>query len=67
MAEVEELLRQVVNHDEKRITDTSSWYSGRLNGDDLFVIYSTEYPGNPMGKWGRPRIPQTGGTVPCVP
>ena len=38
---------EIYEFDEKRITDTSSWYSGRLNGDDLFVIYSTEYPSNP--------------------
>ena len=45
--QVEKWIRQVKNHDEKRITDTASWYKGRINGDDLFVIYSTEIANNP--------------------
>ena len=42
LKQVEKWIGQVVNHDAKRITDTASWYKGRINGDDLFVIYSTE-------------------------
>lgn len=45
--EVEKELRQIGNPESTRITDTANWYSGRLNGDDLFVIYSTEDANNP--------------------
>ena len=39
---VEEWLNNVGNPEEKSITDTAFWYKGRLAGQDLFVIYSTE-------------------------
>ena len=45
--EVEKRLRQVGNPEATRITDTANWYKGRINGDDLFVIYSTEDADNP--------------------
>ena len=40
--QVEKWLRQEGNPDEKRIADTAYWYKGRISGDDLFVIYSTQ-------------------------
>lgn len=45
--EVEKWLRQEDNPDEKKITDTANWYKGRINGEDLFVVYSTEDANNP--------------------
>ena len=44
---VEGWLRQAGNPESKKITDTASWYEGRIDGDDLFVIYSTEVANNP--------------------
>ncbi len=35
-------LRQAGSPEATRITDTANWYMGRLNGDDVFVIYSNE-------------------------
>ena len=40
--EVVKWLRQEGNAEEKSITDTARWYKGRIDGEDLFVIYSTE-------------------------
>lgn len=46
--QVETWLRQIDNHEPKRIADTDAcWYNGRINGDDLFVIYSTATASNP--------------------
>ncbi len=45
--EVEKWLRQAGNPEHTRITDTVNWYKGRIDGKDLFVIYSTEAPDNP--------------------
>ncbi len=45
--EVEKWLRQAGKPQETRITDTANWYKGRINGKDLFVIYSTEDSNNP--------------------
>ena len=45
--EVEKELRQIGNPESTRITDTANWYKGRLDGEDLFVIYSTEDVSNP--------------------
>lgn len=42
LKQVENWLRQEGNPEETRITDTANWYKGRINGDDLFVIYSNE-------------------------
>lgn len=42
LKQVEKWLRQEGNPEETRITDTANWYKGRINGDDLFVIYSNE-------------------------
>ena len=39
---VEGWLEREDDPEDKRITDTASWYMGRLNGDSLFVIYSRE-------------------------
>lgn len=39
---VEGWLRRAGSPEATRITDTANWYMGRLNGSDLFVIYSTE-------------------------
>lgn len=38
--QVEKWIRQAGNPEATRITDTANWYKGRINGDDLFVIYS---------------------------
>ena len=35
-------LQRVGNPEATRITSTANWYKGRLNGNDLFVIYSTK-------------------------
>ncbi|MBE7062485.1 MAG: hypothetical protein E7390_01675 [Ruminococcaceae bacterium] len=46
--QVETWLRQIDNHEPKRIADTDAcWYKGRIDGKDLFVIYSTATSGNP--------------------
>ncbi len=45
--EVEKWIRKAGNPEETRITDTANWYKGRINGDNLFVIYSTEDINNP--------------------
>ena len=39
-AQVEKWIRQAGNPESTRITDTANWYKGRINGEDLFVIYS---------------------------
>lgn len=39
---VEGWLRRAGSPEATKITDTANWYMGRLNGDDIFVIYSTE-------------------------
>ncbi len=39
---VEQWIQKAGAPDSKRITDTACWYKGRINGEDLFVIYSTE-------------------------
>ena len=39
---VEKWIRQAGNSDDTKITDTANWYKGRINGNDLFVIYSNE-------------------------
>ena len=36
------MLRKEGNPETTRITDTANWYKGRISGQDLFVIYSTE-------------------------
>lgn len=38
--QVEKWIRQAGNPEATRITDTANWYKGRINGEDLFVIYS---------------------------
>ncbi len=38
--QVEKWIRQAGNPETTRITDTANWYKGRINGEDLFVIYS---------------------------
>ncbi len=45
--EVVKRLRQIGSSEATRITDTANWYKGRLNGQDLFVIYSTVYSNEP--------------------
>ncbi len=42
MQRVMQWLRRSGNPEMKRITDTACWYKGRIDGEDLFVIYSTE-------------------------
>ncbi len=44
---VTEWVRKAGKRESTRITDTANWYKGRLNGKDLFVIYSTESVDNP--------------------
>lgn len=44
---VEGWIRQTGSSEATRITDTANWYKGRLDGEDLFVIYSTENSNNP--------------------
>ena len=39
-AQVEKWIRKAGNPEATRITDNANWYKGRINGDDLFVIYS---------------------------
>ncbi len=39
-AQVEKWIRQAGNPESTRITDTANWYKGRIDGKDLFVIYS---------------------------
>ena len=39
---VEGWIRKAGSPEVTKITDTANWYMGRLNGDDLFVIYSNE-------------------------
>ena len=38
--QVEKWIHQAGNPETTRITDTANWYKGRINGEDLFVIYS---------------------------
>ncbi len=46
--ELEESLRRIDNHEPKRIADTvGCWYKGRIGGEALFAIYSTETPEKP--------------------
>lgn len=40
-------LRKAGTPETKRIADTAFWYKGRIGGDDLFVIYSTEDSAGP--------------------
>lgn len=47
LTEVENWIRKKGNPEATRITDKTNWYEGRINGDDLFVIYSTEDINNP--------------------
>ena len=44
---VDGCLRQIGNPESTRITDTANWYKGRINGKDLFVIYSAVYANDP--------------------
>ncbi len=45
---LEDWIRQVENHEPKRIADTvGCWYKGRIDGEALFAIYSTETPEHP--------------------
>lgn len=44
LKKVEGWLEKEGKPEAKKITDTVYWYKGRLNGEDLFVIYSTEDP-----------------------
>ncbi len=44
---VEQWIRKAGFPESKRITDTACWYKGRIDGEDLFVIYSTEDANNP--------------------
>jgi len=37
---VEKWIRQAGNPEATKITDTANWYKGRINGQDVFVIYS---------------------------
>lgn len=45
--QVEKWIRQQGNLEATKITDTANWYEGRINGEDLFVIYSTINADNP--------------------
>ena len=45
--QVEEWIRRAGTPESKKITDTACWYKGRIDGEDLFVIYSTENSQNP--------------------
>lgn len=45
--EVVKSLRKAGNPEATRITDTANWYKGRIDGKDLFVIYSTVYANEP--------------------
>jgi hypothetical protein len=47
LAEVENWIRKKGNIEATRITNKANWYEGKINGDDLFVIYSTEDINNP--------------------
>ena len=40
-------LRGAGSPETTRITNTANWYKGRLDGEDLFVIYSSVYTNNP--------------------
>ncbi len=44
LKKVEGWLEKEGKPEAKKITDTVYWYKGRLDGEDLFVIYSTEDP-----------------------
>lgn len=44
---VEGWLRRAGVPESKQITDTAYWYTGRIDGEDLFVIYSTEDSSGP--------------------
>ncbi|MBQ7822165.1 MAG: hypothetical protein IJ391_07785, partial [Clostridia bacterium] len=44
---VEEWIGKEGNPEAKKIIDTAYWYKGRINGQDLFVIYSTEDSNGP--------------------
>ena len=39
-AQVEKWIRRAGNPEYTRITDTTNWYKGRLNGETVFAIYS---------------------------
>lgn len=45
--QVEKWIRKVGSPETTKITDTANWYEGRINGEDLFVIYSTINADNP--------------------
>lgn len=45
--QVEKWIRQAGTPEAKRITDTACWYKGRLNGETIFAIYSTEVSSAP--------------------
>ncbi|MBQ6796045.1 MAG: hypothetical protein IJO83_07870 [Clostridia bacterium] len=47
LKQVGKWLRQAGAPEATRITDTANWYKGRIDGDSLFVIYSTEVPTDP--------------------
>ncbi|MBE7035431.1 MAG: hypothetical protein E7402_04900 [Ruminococcaceae bacterium] len=47
MAEVLKWLRQDIKTSNNAITNTANWYRGRLNGQSIFVIYSTRHIENP--------------------
>ena len=46
-AQLEKWIRQAGYPESTKITDTANWYEGRMNGEDLFAIYSSEVNGNP--------------------
>jgi len=45
--DVMDRLRRAGSPETTKITDTANWYKGRLEGDDLFVIYSSVYTNDP--------------------
>ena len=45
--QVAKWLREAGSPESTRITDTANWYKGRINGQPLFVIYSTVYGNDP--------------------
>ena len=47
LLQLNDLIRKDIQTSTNQITDTANWYTIRIDGMNVFAIYSTVYPSNP--------------------